>query len=302
MKYASGATFRRALEDRLRAHSQKTVLPLIRLRKLVAVDRLLARLTLEQPATWILKGGLALQLRLGPQARTTQDVDLLMRLDPRHVHETLVNAAVRDLGDWFQFEIAQAVMIAPDQIGNAYRFNTQALLDGRAFETFHVDVGLSDPVVEAVDNLVIPSLLAFADIPPTVVPCYPLTQHIAEKVHAYTLPRPTSENSRVKDLVDILLLAGLNSLSVESLGQALLATFKARPTHPLPNRWPDPPPSWAVPFRRQATALNLKYATLAEADVAARQFIEPVLQAEKISQWNPQRWEWQTSSWALTAI
>jgi len=296
VKYASGATFRRALEDRLRAHSQKTVLPLIRLRKLVAVDRLLARLTLEQPATWILKGGLALQLRLGPQARTTQDVDLLMRLDPRHVHETLVNAAVRDLGDWFQFEIAQAVMIAPDQIGNAYRFNTQALLDGRAFETFHVDVGLSDPVVEAVDNLVIPSLLAFADIPPTVVPCYPLTQHIAEKVHAYTLPRPTSENSRVKDLVDILLLAGLNSLSAESLGQALLATFKARPTHPLPNRWPDPPPSWAVPFRRQAAELNLKYATLAEADGAARHFIEPVLQAKKISQWNPQQWEWQKQS------
>ncbi len=121
-------------------------------------------------------------------------------------------------------------------------------------------------------------------------------QHIAEKVHAYTLPRPTGENSRVKDLVDILLLAGLNTLSAESLGQALLATFKARNTHPLPNRWPDPPPSWAVPFRRQAAELNLKYATLAEADVAARQFIEPVLQAEKINQWNPQRWGWQTPS------
>jgi nucleotidyltransferase AbiEii toxin of type IV toxin-antitoxin system len=109
VKYASSASFRRALEDRLQVHSQKTALPLIRLRKLVAFDRLLARLTMEQPATWVLKGGLALQLRLGPQARTTQDVDLVMRLDPRHVHETLVNAAVRDLGDWFQFEIAQLV-------------------------------------------------------------------------------------------------------------------------------------------------------------------------------------------------
>jgi hypothetical protein len=71
VKYASSAAFRRALEDRLRAHSQKTALPLIRLRKLVAFDRLLARLTMEQPATWVLKGGLALQLRLGRQARTT---------------------------------------------------------------------------------------------------------------------------------------------------------------------------------------------------------------------------------------
>ncbi len=55
MKYASSAAFRRALEDRLRAHSQQTALPLIRLRKLVAFDRLLARLTIGQPATWILK-------------------------------------------------------------------------------------------------------------------------------------------------------------------------------------------------------------------------------------------------------
>ncbi len=51
MRYASSAAFRRALEDRLRAHSQKTALPLIRLRKLVAFDRVLARLTMEQPAT-----------------------------------------------------------------------------------------------------------------------------------------------------------------------------------------------------------------------------------------------------------
>jgi hypothetical protein len=296
VKYASSAAFRRALEDRLRVHTQKTALPLIRLRKLVAFERLLARLTLAQPTTWILKGGLALQLRLGSRARTTQDVDLLMRVDQRHVHETLVSAAARDLDDWFQFEIAQATMIVPDQIGTAYRFHTQALLDGRAFETFHVDVGLSDPVVEAVDKLVIPSLLAFADIPPTIVPCYPVTQHLAEKVHAYTLPRPRSENTRVKDLVDIVLLAGLNTLSADSLRQALWATFTTRNTHPLPDRWPDPPPAWALPFRRQAAEVNLKYATLDEADVAARQFIEPVLQGKEISQWNPQRWEWQTLS------
>ena len=39
-------------------------MPLVRLRKLVAFDRFLARLALAQPDAWILKGGLALQLRL----------------------------------------------------------------------------------------------------------------------------------------------------------------------------------------------------------------------------------------------
>jgi hypothetical protein len=240
----------------------------------------------------MLKGGFALQLRLGTQARTTKDVDLLMRLEPQGVQEALVGAAGRDLGDWFQFDIAKPEAIAPDQIEDAYRFNVQARLDGRAFEAFHVDVGLSDPVVEAVDNIVIPSLLEFAEFPPTIVPCYPLTQHVAEKVHAYTLPRSSGENTRVRDLVDILLIAGLTSFTATSLRQALEATFGARNTHSIPARLPDPPPRWEAPFRRQAADLQLSYSTLAEAVFAARRFIEPVLQSEHARQWNPQRWEW----------
>ncbi len=48
MKYANSSAFRRALEDRLRAQSVKTGAPLVRLRKMVAFDRLLARLIAVQ--------------------------------------------------------------------------------------------------------------------------------------------------------------------------------------------------------------------------------------------------------------
>jgi hypothetical protein len=65
MSYNSGAAFRRALEDRLLAQSRASGLALVRLRKLVAFDRLLARLAAAQPGQWLLKGGVALQLRLG---------------------------------------------------------------------------------------------------------------------------------------------------------------------------------------------------------------------------------------------
>ena len=47
MRYATGADFRRALETRLRTLSQRESTPLVRLRKLVAFDRLLARLLLR---------------------------------------------------------------------------------------------------------------------------------------------------------------------------------------------------------------------------------------------------------------
>ena len=65
MKYANGTAFRRALEDRLHNLSLQSHAPLLRLRKLVAFDRLLARLLADSPESWLLKGGFALQLRTG---------------------------------------------------------------------------------------------------------------------------------------------------------------------------------------------------------------------------------------------
>jgi hypothetical protein len=67
MKYDNGSAFRRALEDRLRSMSIQTGMSLTRLRKMVAFDRYLARLLYYQPGCWILKGGFALQLRLGAE-------------------------------------------------------------------------------------------------------------------------------------------------------------------------------------------------------------------------------------------
>lgn len=64
-------------QERLRAQAIKTGMPLIRLRKMVSFERLLARLVSGKEEVWILKGGFALELRLGIRARTTNDLDLL---------------------------------------------------------------------------------------------------------------------------------------------------------------------------------------------------------------------------------
>ena len=287
MKYTDGAAFRRALEDRLRAQAFASGVPLVRLRKMVAFDRFLARLVADQPTHWVLKGGLALQLRLGGRARTTKDMDLLLRAESQLAHQALGRAALLNLNDWFQFEVAKQMRDA------GLRFPVQARLDGRAFETFHVDVGSGDPLVEPAENLTPPALLEFADIRPPVVPCYPLTQQIAEKVHAYTRPHATGEASRVKDWVDLLLIVELGALNGSTLRRAMQATFDARGTHPLPTRLPVPPSSWSTSFRRIAREVNLGYATLADAMSAVSRFIDPVLQPQSIGTWNPLTWTWQ---------
>jgi len=79
VRYKTGAAFRQALGTRIKSISKESGMPLNRLRKLVAFDRFLARLVHDQPDDWVLKGGFALQLRLGERARTTKDIDLLAR-------------------------------------------------------------------------------------------------------------------------------------------------------------------------------------------------------------------------------
>ncbi len=292
MKYKDGSAFRRALEDRLRNRSLTTGEPLVRLRKLVAFDRFLARLVVANPDTWVLKGGYALQLRIGERARTTKDIDLLMQHPSVEAHDLLSDATSIDVRDWFSFEVGRAVNSdLGNQPGNA-RYPVHSLIDGRTFERFHVDVGAGDPIVAAPEQLTGLPILEFAGIQPTTFPSYPVSQHLAEKIHAYTREYGTRSNTRVRDLVDMLLIAMTSELNCEDLRCALRATFESRATHEIPTQLPDPPSEWARSFPRFREELELPWRNLKEAVQATRLFIEPVLREEVKGKWNPRKWEW----------
>jgi len=78
--FADGSAFRVSLEARLRQTARATGIPLDRLRKEVAHQRLLARLESSAPrGSWALKGGQALLARLGNRARATKDTDATWR-------------------------------------------------------------------------------------------------------------------------------------------------------------------------------------------------------------------------------
>jgi predicted nucleotidyltransferase component of viral defense system len=102
---------RTALEQRLVANSRTMGLGLARLRKLVAFEQLLARLLAAAPDRWILKGGLALDFRLGDRARTTVDMDLARQDDDAAADADFRAAQAADLGDYFAFEIARTGLL-----------------------------------------------------------------------------------------------------------------------------------------------------------------------------------------------
>jgi hypothetical protein len=289
--YQTGADFRRALEERLRTRSLNSGASLARLRKVVAFDRFLVRLIQNQPDQWILKGGFAIDLRMGNKARTTKDIDVLALAGNVDILTSLRNAGALDLGDWFRFEVQPGEVQDQNEIGNL-RYHIHSLLDGRTFEDFHIDVGVGDPVIDPVDYLEGPSLLDFSGIRSTLIPCYPVTQQIAEKLHAYTRPHISGESSRVKDFVDILLLAGFGRIDPNRLLLAIQATFENRNTHPIPLELPDPPVDWPRPYQKLAGEVSLNFQTLEEATSAMKVFLNPLLKSEATQLWEPDNWAW----------
>jgi len=263
-KYATPAAFRRALEDRLKQKAKNEGLDLQRLMREVAFDRLLARLFARKDAAWILKGGYALELRM-KEARATKDIDLALRHSlgtekdlplKTVILEALAESAARDLGDFFSFNIGEAMLDLDAAPYGGARFPVETRLDGRTFVRFHLDVGAGDVVLAPFDITQAHDWLEFAGIPGAEFPTISREQHFAEKLHSYTLQRQMP-NSRARDLIDMLLLIGSGKMDSAKVHQALSATFKRRKTHPLPEFLDRPPAAWKAPFGALADACGL---------------------------------------------
>ena len=295
--YASPEAFKQALEQRLRT-SAKTGAEFARKRQLLVFERFLARIVAVFGEAATLKGGLVLELRL-ERARTTKDVDLRMVGSPEGVLAKLQEAARRDLGDFLTFEVG------PDEDhpeiqndGMQYdglRFRAECRLAGKLYgRPFGVDVAFGDPILGDPEVVVAEDVLAFAGIAPPTLRLYPIETHIAEKLHAYTMPR-LRPNSRVKDLPDLALLATAQPIEAKRLRAALEQTFTFRKTHDLPVKLPDPLPAWETPYAAMAREDQLAWPTLDEVTKAAKAFLDPVLAGDLESAWDPAAWSWRTA-------
>ncbi len=211
--YKTAEALRTALSERLKIEAKKQAVEVQRLTRQVAYDRLLARIFSKRNAPFLLKGGYAMQLRVS-NARGTKDVDLALRdakllsSDSQEqneaIFEYLRETAAKDLGDFFSFTISPPVMDLEAAPYGGARFRVEAVLDGRTFEKFLLDVGVGDVWIEPASQLESGPWLEFAGIPALKYPSISPEQQFAEKIHAYTLPRREGvTNSRVKDLISI---------------------------------------------------------------------------------------------------
>lgn len=204
-----------------------------------------------------------MELRL-PIARTTKDVDLTLLSKLVHsksqseqiefMREILVKASRLDMYDYFEFEISGPIKDVDATYGGA-RFRAKSSVAGKEFATFHVDIAIGDPLIKPIEISKPEQLLEFAGISTSEYPLISKEQHFAEKVHIYTRP-DLRENSRVKDLVDMILLIK-NGMDPKKLRKATEKTFERRNTHKFSEKLLPPPTSWEKPFAEMASKCKI---------------------------------------------
>jgi hypothetical protein len=245
--YATPAAYKTALEARVAAEAKRRALPINRVRQLLVTERLLVRILTHFGERVVAKGGLVLELRLN-RARTTKDLDLRLTGDAKELLAQVRAACAIATGDLLEYTVEpDADHPTLEGVGIVYegfRFVARAMLAGRPYGgAFGVDIGVGDVLTEPPDLIEGSSLLSFVDMATPTLRLYPRGAHVAEKLHAYTLPRERP-NSRVKDLPDLALLAGSGPFDGHGLRTAINATFGFRRTHDLPPSLPPPPAVW----------------------------------------------------------
>ena len=115
--------------------------------------------------------------------------------------------------------------------------------------------------------------LGFAGIVPPIVELLSREQQFAEKFHAYTLPGRIRPNSRVKDLIDIVLLLQRGSLKQKRIKESLEVVFTRRKTHQIPYKIDPPPDNWKPVFDKMAKECNVNI-EIEKAFIVLKNFIE----------------------------
>lgn len=250
MTYDSAAALRAALEQRLINRAAQTGLGLDRLRRGILFERIVARLEAAQPGRWVLKGGMALEVRLRHVARVTKDIDLGLREEVEtaadlqaHLDEAF---AVELDDDGFEVVTATPRILGVDGVGHpTWRVGVTANLAGRQFGRIQLDISPRAHELGVTDRIALPNSLDFAGIPARSIQIVDVNRHAAEKLHAMLRTFGDRENSRVRDLVDVVLLVEHDLLTTEAVAFAVRQVWAERDgaeppatPGPLPESWP----------------------------------------------------------------
>jgi hypothetical protein len=289
---ASPGAFRRALTDRLRNLARESRWTLEQLQRQMAYDRLLERLYLVDQG-WVVKGATALLARdLG--VRGTIDIDVYRAAAAEVAERELREAASKDIGDWFRFDVGAPQVVRDGASG--VRLPVTAYVGATEWASFHVDLVGADITMTGEPEHVPPlARVAMPDVKQRGYRAYPLVDHVADKVVA-TFDRYGEGNApstRYKDLVDLVAIVTGASVDADAQATALASEADRRGVN-LPPRFEVPVRHlWERGYAAEAARSLLPIArTLDEAQGLVRLFVDPLLERSAAGRWDPKERRW----------
>lgn len=193
-----------------------------------ALERFLYRLS-QSPHVdrFLLKGALLFTLWYDMPHRPTRDADLLGfgPSDLQSIGQTFRDIASIKVDDGISFDPESVT--AEDIRKNAGYAGARVVITGdlaKARCKTQIDVGFGDAVTPGPVHSKYPVLLE--DFPAPRLRTYPVYTVISEKLHAIAMLGMT--NSRVKDYLDLWVMLDRESLNMNTLAQAISATFTRR--------------------------------------------------------------------------
>jgi len=221
---------------------------------------------------FLVKGGVAMELCFGADARATQDFDAVFLNEVEDLTDTLDKAFSKSSGD-FSFQPLGKPKLIPNT--KSYQLEIKITFANRGWQTIKMDI--ATPEGSAMESDQVGSALNIQDFKlfgSNKIPCLSVRYHIAEKLHAVTLTYNGKENPRYWDLIDLLLLRDLVS-DLSSVREACDDVFKVREKH----SWPPElrvPSFWLEPYAELANELKLKIVDVEEAAAEIRTLIAEI--------------------------
>lgn len=260
--------------------------------------RFLCRIFDSGHQEFVLKGGLALLART-VDARATRDIDLLTSGQTlEEAFALLQRLASVDLGDHLTYEFLEAEHIrTADDYRDGLSIKVKPTLGDKARPPFTIDlvvdqIPLNDiEQMHPADRLILQGL---SDVPFNI---YPLENTLADKFCAIHEMHGDRESTRVKDLVDVAIMATHCSVDGRKLAQRLRREASARSlllplTFNIPSSWYRLREPQYMKLAK-GTGLTPDLRHLQAAEKLAQELYNPVLADEDFQQqWKPASRSW----------
>ena len=257
-------------------------------------DRFLCRVFINS-SQYVLKGGSGMLARI-TDSRTTRDIDLdlVEKASAEVVIQDLKTMVERDMGDWCRF-VLDKYEETPDENGYSrlLKLRFSSYIGEQEKDPILIDLSLGSVITDSPQKITPVSRVEVDELAVSDYLVYPIADHIAEKVCAVVEQHNGRSSSRVKDLVDLVMIALHETVLGSKLQTALRSEFAKRQLAMIASfRIPD---TWITQYPKVArqTFLEEPYLNSDSAVKLVRKMIDPALRnLVTRKQWSPVEQSW----------